>query len=188
MLPVVRSMSGSSGSSGREMPMAFLMPYTLLTSPGVTWLVSRARFPVTFSAVEWKRNDRLGWEERKTNGSVFQKERQMCLNNSGKREGIKLIRWVERRTGGKTEFKINYRHLFSWMHGSLTHTRTHLGKLFGTLGKNPTTQPQQPLLIYPSARNCLHQQTTGCWHVRFPCLQLSVFQLHSSVCTNTLQI
>ena len=35
-LPVVRSKSGSSASKGRAMPMALLIPYTLLTSPGAT--------------------------------------------------------------------------------------------------------------------------------------------------------
>lgn len=33
------------------MPMALLIPYTLLTSQGATWLVIPARFSVTFSAV-----------------------------------------------------------------------------------------------------------------------------------------
>lgn len=51
-LPVVRSMKGPAGSGGREMPMAFLMPCTLLTSHGVTWPVSSAKFSVTFSAAD----------------------------------------------------------------------------------------------------------------------------------------
>lgn len=36
-VPVVRCVNvPSAGSLGSDMPMAFLMPYTLLTSPGVT--------------------------------------------------------------------------------------------------------------------------------------------------------
>lgn len=34
--PVVRSMKECGGCGGRAMPMALLMPYTLLTSPGAT--------------------------------------------------------------------------------------------------------------------------------------------------------
>lgn len=48
--PVVRSMKDSV-SRGTAMPMALLIPYTLLTSQGATWLVIPAKFSVTFSAV-----------------------------------------------------------------------------------------------------------------------------------------
>lgn len=51
-LPVVRSMKGSEG---RATPMAFLIPYTLLTSHGATWQVSEAKFPVTFSAADQRK-------------------------------------------------------------------------------------------------------------------------------------
>ena len=47
---MVRSTSGPLGSEGTETPMAFRMLRTLLTSLGATWLVSRVRFSVTFSA------------------------------------------------------------------------------------------------------------------------------------------
>lgn len=50
-------MNDSDVSWGTAMPMALLIPCTLLTSHGATWLVIPARFFITFSAVirMWKK-------------------------------------------------------------------------------------------------------------------------------------
>lgn len=57
--PGVRSMKDSV-SRGTAMPMALLIPYTLLTSQGATWLVIPAKFSVTFSAVIRASNADIG--------------------------------------------------------------------------------------------------------------------------------